>query len=246
MRRPDHAEWGPVMYLAGIPIKGLTRADLFRPDEGLKRISTINAEGIVWYHEDPLFRRAVQTSVVCVDGQIPYWLLRLQNRHVALEKLSGSDLVYDFAAFAAEHDLGVFLLGAHPEANRLSVEHLRMRYGARIAGYAPPFYPYPFPSFVEEAIWKRLCAFRPAILFVAFGMPKQERWLYEHHAALEALGVRWAIGVGGAFEFASGRERRAPRWVQQAGLEAFWRFVQRPARWRRLLRAFKSFYYVCR
>lgn len=235
---------GQILIFADIPFTGLRLEDLLRPEQGLKRISTINAEGIVWYHEHDLFREAVRTSMACIDGQIPYWLARWRSSEMSFEKLSGSDLIYHFAALARDQGLRMFLLGADSKANRLSCLRLRSQYGIPIEGYAPPFHPYPFPHRIDEEILSRVRAFRPDILLVAFGMPKQEVWLYTHHDELEEMGVRWAIGVGGTLDFVSGRERRAPQWVQQMGLEFLWRLLQRPARWRRVWRALRLFRYL--
>lgn len=68
------------------------------------------------------------------------------------------------------------------------------------------------------------------ILFVAFGSPKQEKWIYEN---LPKMSVNVAIGVGGAFDFVSGRVRRAPVWVRKIGLEWLFRLIIQPWRIKR-------------
>ena len=69
------------------------------------------------------------------------------------------------------------------------------------------------------------------ILLVAFGVPKQEKWIREH---LAETGVGFAMGVGGLFDFYSGRIPRAPVWVRELGIEWLYRFAQEPRRmWRR-------------
>jgi N-acetylglucosaminyldiphosphoundecaprenol N-acetyl-beta-D-mannosaminyltransferase len=73
---------------------------------------------------------------------------------------------------------------------------------------------------------------RPHILFVAYGAPQQEKWIARN---LRHLGVPVAMGVGGAFDFASGRAKRAPVWVQRFGLEWLYRLGHEPWRWRRML-----------
>jgi N-acetylglucosaminyldiphosphoundecaprenol N-acetyl-beta-D-mannosaminyltransferase len=70
-----------------------------------------------------------------------------------------------------------------------------------------------------------------AILMVAFGVPKQEKWIRDR---LAETGVRLAMGVGGLFDFYSGRIPRAPVWIRELGMEWFYRFAQEPRRmWRR-------------
>jgi N-acetylglucosaminyldiphosphoundecaprenol N-acetyl-beta-D-mannosaminyltransferase len=70
------------------------------------------------------------------------------------------------------------------------------------------------------------------ILFVAFGIPKQEEWIYEH---LDKIPVKAAIGVGGAFDFLSGTVPRAPFIIRYAGFEWLFRLIVQPWRWKRQL-----------
>jgi len=81
------------------------------------------------------------------------------------------------------------------------------------------------------------------ILFVAFGAPKQELWISEN---LDKLPVRVAIGVGGAFDYISGRVPRAPRWVQRIGFEWFFRLIRQPWRIKRQLALLEFIYLVLR
>jgi N-acetylglucosaminyldiphosphoundecaprenol N-acetyl-beta-D-mannosaminyltransferase len=76
-------------------------------------------------------------------------------------------------------------------------------------------------------------AARPHLLFVAMGSPDQERFLDAH---LDELGVPFSLGVGGSFDHVAGLSRRAPRWMQRAGLEWLHRLASEPRRlWRRYL-----------
>lgn len=68
------------------------------------------------------------------------------------------------------------------------------------------------------------------ILFVAFGFPKQEEWIYEN---LPKIPVKAAIGVGGAFDYLSGNVRRAPYVVRFLGFEWLYRLIVQPWRWKR-------------
>jgi len=74
---------------------------------------------------------------------------------------------------------------------------------------------------------------KPDILFVSLGSPKQEKWIYAYY---QELNIPVSIGVGAAFEFISGIVRRAPKWMQESGLEWFFRLIQEPKRlWKRYL-----------
>lgn len=109
---------------------------------------------------------------------------------------------------------------------------LAARYpGLHIAGTCSPS-----PTMLlhdDETIVRMIREARPAILLVAFGAPRQEEWIRAH---LHALQVPVCIGVGGAFDLLAGRVKRAPIWMQRAGLEWLFRLSQEPQRlWKRYL-----------
>jgi N-acetylglucosaminyldiphosphoundecaprenol N-acetyl-beta-D-mannosaminyltransferase len=89
-----------------------------------------------------------------------------------------------------------------------------------------------FPLEEEPQVVATIAAAKPDVLFVAFGVPKQEKWIRHH---LSELGVSVAIGVGGSFDVISGRLKRAPVWMQRAGLEWLYRVLREPSRLPRLL-----------
>lgn len=80
---------------------------------------------------------------------------------------------------------------------------------------------------------------KPDVLWVGLGLPKQERWIFEHR---EQLRVPVVVGVGAAFKFLAGTVRRAPAWVGDHGFEWLWRLAHEPKRiWRRVLIAGPQF-----
>jgi UDP-N-acetyl-D-mannosaminuronic acid transferase (WecB/TagA/CpsF family) len=99
--------------------------------------------------------------------------------------------------------------------------------GLQVAGtYAPPFV-HEFSAEQSRRIVQHVNAAHPDVLWVGFGAPKQEGWI---HHNLARLHVKVAIGVGAAFELASDTIPRAPRWMQESGLEWFFRFLKEPRR----------------
>jgi N-acetylglucosaminyldiphosphoundecaprenol N-acetyl-beta-D-mannosaminyltransferase len=102
--------------------------------------------------------------------------------------------------------------------------------GHEIAGtFSPPFR--PLTQKEDQAVIQMINAAHPDVLWVALGLPKQERWIYERRYRLK---VPIAIGVGAAFAFVSGDVRRVPEWIGDCGLEWLWRFIQEPAKlWKR-------------
>ena len=83
-----------------------------------------------------------------------------------------------------------------------------------------------------EKVIKKINGVKPDILLVAFGSPKQEKWIYENLSKMPS--VKLAMGVGGAFDFISGHVRRAPKLIQKIGLEWLWRLVIQPRRIKRV------------
>jgi N-acetylglucosaminyldiphosphoundecaprenol N-acetyl-beta-D-mannosaminyltransferase len=130
----------------------------------------------------------------------------------------------------------MFLLGGEAGAAEQAKECLESSFpGAVICGaYSPPPSDYPFPEEIQSDIRERILEAKPHILFVAFGCPKQDVWIREH---TESLGVIISVGIGGSFNFITGRVPRAPRLLQQCGLEWAFRLFREPRRlWRRYLR----------
>jgi N-acetylglucosaminyldiphosphoundecaprenol N-acetyl-beta-D-mannosaminyltransferase len=229
-----------------LQFKGLSKSILLMSRPGLTFVITVNAALIKLAHQHPKFRTLVNENFSTFDGQIPYFLAKLKYKNACFEKISGSDFAYDLCDYARSEQLSVFLLGGQADSNAGAVAELRCRFGITVDGYSPPHRPYPFDSMHNQAILQRLEAFRPDILMVGFGAPKQEFWIADNHAALEALGIRIAVGCGGSFDFISGKVRRAPLSIQRAGLEGVYRLIQEPKlfRLKRLLISFWVFWYA--
>ena len=230
---------------ANLEFRGLRREELLQDEGRLKLIVTVNAEIIVEANRDKRFAKLISNNFATLDGQWPYVLARWRSGRKDIEKISGSDFVYDLCEMAAISGHRVFLLGARPEINHIAQERLRSRYGVLVSGYSPAMHSYPLPKEMDDEILRQIRAYGPAILIVAFGAPKQEFWLEQHRAALESAGVRWALGAGGSLDFVAGVLPRAPVFLQRAGLEGLWRLALQPKlRFVRILRGLRFFQYA--
>jgi N-acetylglucosaminyldiphosphoundecaprenol N-acetyl-beta-D-mannosaminyltransferase len=235
---------------AGLTFRGLTSEALLERREEMTVIVTVNADFIVRAKQERRLAGIISNEYSTFDGQVPYWLAKLMARpkQVEFEKISGSDFAYSLLAHAAEHNKKVFFLGAATETNYSAREVVRRKYGIEIDGYSPPLADYPFPVEWEAEAMKRIRDFEPDYLFVALGMLKQEYWIDDNRETLQKLGVEIAIGCGGTLDFISGRIRRAPKWVQTAGLEGVYRLLMERKLFRltRLFRSFLIFFAVLR
>lgn len=204
---------------------------LFNDDGTVQAIYPVNAQLIGLANKRSDFARALQTGHCVVDGQILLWAVNLRARANGLprfEKLSGSDLVYRISQELAQARRRLLLIGASEAANAASVRILRERFGLDVRGYSPPFAAYPMPQDWVANLMRVIRDVRPDAVFVAFGAPKQELLIADLMAELQASGVGLVMAVGGSLDFVSGSIRRAPRWIQSAGLEGLYRLIQQP------------------
>ena len=164
------------------------------------------------------------------DGMPLVWALRSLGMP-AQTRVYGPDLMMALCDQAARLGHRIYLYGGREETlPRLRAALLRQFPALRIAGmHAPPFR--SLTPEEDEAAVRDIRASGADIVFVGTGMPKQERWMYEHRHLLPGVVM---LGVGAAFDFHAGRIRQAPSWMQKAGLEWLFRLCMEPARlWRR-------------
>lgn len=147
------------------------------------------------------------------------------------ERVTASDFLPDFCRAAAAHGLTLFFVGGEPGVAAEAARRLAaLAPGVAIAGTHPGF----FASAEEErTLVERIRGLGVAACLVGMGSPRQERWMLCH---AERLGAPLAWGVGGVFDFYSGRHARAPRWMRMLGIEWLHRMALEPRRlWRRYL-----------
>ena len=184
----------------------------------------INVDKIVKASRDPALRQIINDcDLINADGMPVVWASRLLGKPLK-ERVTGVDLFEALMARAAEKGWRVFLLGAREEVVSGVARLYPARYpGLTLAGYRNGYWT---PE-EEEKVVADIAATRPDILFVAISSPKKEAFLARYQAAMK---VPFAMGVGGTFDVAVGLVKRAPVWMQNAGLEWFYRFLQEPRR----------------
>lgn len=145
------------------------------------------------------------------------------------ENVNGTDLFPRLCERAAELGTPIYLLGARNGVAAAAAEAMTRRHpGLRIVGTH-----HGYIAGEEEAVVAEINASGAQILLVAMGVPQQELWIERMRATLRPAVL---MGVGGLFDFYSGRIPRAPLWVREIGMEWVWRLLQEPGRmWRRYL-----------
>ncbi len=229
------------LYILGVRVDDVTGDETLarigqfiaehRPEQGCQvhQICTVNPEFVMAAQRNEAFRQTINTSSVCIpDGIGILWAARRQGRPLR-ERVAGSTLVEHLAARAAQQGWRLYLLGAGPGvAEQASARLQEHNPGLAVVGTFSGS-----PAEGDEAdILARIQAAAPDVVLVAFGAPAQDLWIARNR---ERLGVAVAIGVGGSLDFAAGIRRRAPKWVQQVGLEWLYRLYREPWRWRRQL-----------
>ena len=195
-------------------------------------IVTGNLDHLCILETDHEFRNAYATaSLVLADGMPIVWLSKLvrsQSQPALPERVAGSDLFWELGKLSQSNGVRIFLLGGKPGAADGAKEKLLEMYpDCEICGtYCPSFADFD-SSEVQDEIVRKVRSASPDILMVAFGAPKQEKWIL---ANKHRLGVPVSIGVGGSFEMACGFSKRAPKIMQELGLEWAFRLLQDPAR----------------
>lgn len=219
--------------LLGIAISSLTMREILEvvkaeiAEGGFHQIATANVDFLInSIHDEELREILVRCNVVLADGMPLVWASRLLGTGLK-ERIAGADLVPELAKLSALHGYRIFLLGASEQSSAGTAARMEEDFpGVCIAGRFCPNH-LPLETMDHEEILSRIEEARPDILLVAFGNPKQEKWLAMHRHRLK---VPVCIGVGGSFDFLSGRVPRAPMWMQRRSLEWVYRMFQDPSR----------------
>ena len=204
---------------------------------GKHYIVTPNPEFLVTAKSDNQFQMILNRSDLSIPDGVGLKLAGVKNR------VSGADLMERLISLSAEKGYRIGFLGGDKGVADLCAERLSKKF------------PQLKISFTEagpdiDSLKRLPCSASTSsaslamtkgcdILFVAFGHPKQEYWIAEN---LEKIPVKVAMGVGGAFDYISGRVPRAPNWIRSLGLEWLFRLILQPWRVKRQLALIRYIY----
>ena len=214
------------------------QANLLIDHDKVFHIATVNPEFLVTTGRDKDFQNVLnQTDLNVPDGiglQCAAWAL---GEKIG-ERITGVDLTWEICKMAAEKNYSVFFLGAaegvaERAAHRIKLLNPNLKIAGTYAGTPD-----------EEGIVARINETHPDILFVAFGAPRQEKFIADNRMSLK---VKMAIGIGGTFDYIAGIVPYAPLWIRRTGLEWFYRLVTQPKRWKRIFNAVIIFpFLICK
>lgn len=197
-------------------------------------VVTPNVDHVCLVENDEELRSIyAKADLVLTDGQPLVWLAKALGTPVP-EKVSGSDITVPLLRAARDAGRSVYFLGATEDVCRELLDKLNeLVPGLRVVGTASPMFDPSGDDREFVAALDAACSAQPDLLLLALGSPKQEYALGRY---VDRYGPVVAIGVGATFDFLVGKQKRAPKWMSDAGLEWAFRLSQNPTRlWRRYL-----------
>jgi N-acetylglucosaminyldiphosphoundecaprenol N-acetyl-beta-D-mannosaminyltransferase len=243
------------MHILGVRVDEVTqqeaieRAEAFLQQTKPSRIFTPNPEILVAATKYPSFREILNTADLSLcDGKGLEFFGKKK-----LVRIPGVDFVVEILKLAERENKSVFLLGSgNTQTLKGLFQYIQTTFPTvRIAGMHPgPMFfidqgsisfTHDEDRITNDKVLREISKENADILFVAFGHYKQELWI--HTYAEELKNVRVVMGVGGAFDYLSGRVSRAPLWLRLLGLEWLYRFFTQPKRFFRIITAVIIFPY---
>ncbi|QDV64916.1 WecB/TagA/CpsF family glycosyltransferase [Crateriforma conspicua] len=194
-------------------------------------VTALAVHGVMTGVQDKTHRyRLNRFDLVCPDGQPVRWALNSLHGLSLPDRVYGPELTLRLCAAASKEDVSIFLFGATEEMLKQFADNLTEKFdGLRIAGIRASRFRQISPEERDDLV-DEIRSSGAQMCFVGLGCPRQEIFAYEMR---DRLGMP-LIAVGAAFAFHAGMLDQAPRWMQDRGLEWFYRLTKEPGRlWRR-------------
>ncbi|WNR44672.1 WecB/TagA/CpsF family glycosyltransferase [Paenibacillus roseipurpureus] len=193
------------------------------------QVITANPIMVMAAQDDPAYLSMMQRAELIVpDGTGVVWAANRVGQPVA-ERVPGFDLIHELMKVGEKKSWKVFLLGASPEVIQAAADKLRTTYpGVSLVGVRDGY----FKDAQDAEVIQAIVDAAPDILLVGRAAANQEPWIGKYKSQ---LGVPVMMGVGGSFDVLSGKLKRAPVLFQKLRLEWFYRLLQEPWRYKRML-----------
>lgn len=193
---------------------------------------TANPEIVMETKKDETYKQIVQSANIVVPDGVGIIIASKIQQQPLPERIPGYELVVDLLRLADKHGLHCYFLGAKDYINKKMVSDVEQQYpNITIAGHHHGFF-----DLGDRKIVNEIKESNPDIVFVALGMPKQEKWISRHFSEFDK-GL--FMGVGGSFDTFVGEVPRAPRkWIDM-NLEWLYRLIKQPFRFKRILKVFE-------
>lgn len=225
----------PTVSIFGVPISKMNMSDTVRyltdviRNKQVHQVITANPIMIMAALDDPAYMAMMKRAELIVpDGTGVVWAAEYVGNPVS-ERVPGIELVHNLLRAGESYGWKVFLLGASPEVVQAAADRLKQQYPLiRFVGVRDGYFGPDQDAEVIDEIRRA----EPDILLVGRSADKQEPWIdrYKHELQIPVM-----MGVGGSFDVISGKLKRAPEWFIKLRLEWFYRLLQEPWRYKRML-----------
>lgn len=191
-------------------------------------VVAINVDVVMKMEDDLLLREiSDKADLTVVDGKPLIWISKIKKNPIK-EKISGSDLVPKLCELANEKGYSIFIIGGKDGVAEQAKQKLEENYKKiKIVGTYSPDLGFESDEKELKNINSIISKAKPDLLFVCFGCPKQEKWIYNN---IDKYNAKVSICAGATVDFLAGNVKRAPKWMSNCGLEWFYRFLQEPKR----------------
>jgi N-acetylglucosaminyldiphosphoundecaprenol N-acetyl-beta-D-mannosaminyltransferase len=198
-------------------------------------VANHNLHSVYLYHRDPKMRAFYAGAAhVHIDGMPIVLLGRLlglpfQRQH----RITYADWIEPLMELASHHHWRVFYLGSRPGVAEQAANKLCCKYPDLVLETAHGYFKAELGSSEDRAVVRQINEFRPDLLILGMGMPRQEHWVVDHRPMLSA---RVILNAGAAMDYVAGAVPTPPRWAGRCGLEWLFRLTTEPKRlWKRYL-----------
>jgi N-acetylglucosaminyldiphosphoundecaprenol N-acetyl-beta-D-mannosaminyltransferase len=175
------------------------------------------------------------------------WCYRLVHKGVKVDKISGSDYLPKIIERCLKRQKRIFFLGGAEIPTKNLVDNINFRFSGLAAYFCGEIEAYPFSEQSQKIIAEHIKEFKPEVLIVSYGAPKQEFWISDNSGWMKEVGIRAAYGLGGSVDMMFTPRLKAPTIVSRLGLEIIWRIIAQPLdkkRWKRLFYSVGFFKYI--
>lgn len=198
---------------------------------------SLNVAKIVEAQKNPKLLEIINKSDIQNSDGMPVKIITQILCKKKTDRMGGLDYMDGLATKYPK--LKYYFLGSSEDAVSRTVEQYHKKYDMNIVGWRNGYFETNELNNIIDDINNK----ETDVLFVALGTPAKEYFLYDNK---ESLKCKFAVGVGGAFNIVAGISKRAPKWIQNMGMEWFYRFAQEPRRmWKRYLIGNSQFIWLC-
>jgi N-acetylglucosaminyldiphosphoundecaprenol N-acetyl-beta-D-mannosaminyltransferase len=223
------------VQILDIPFVNKTKDDIvndlynqYLKEEKKAFIVTANPEIVMHARTDTDYLYTLSKADYIIPDGIGVVIASRLKKQPLIERVPGFELMEELLALSNEHPIKVYIVGAKPEVLEKAVVNVKKKYpNLHLVGYHHGYF-----EDENEEIIREIQESEPDLVLVALGFPRQEKWIKENMSRVHK-GV--FIGVGGSIDVLAGHVKRAPVIWQKVHLEWFYRLLQQPSRWRRMV-----------